>query len=254
MPDFSIKPATDNVLNTTQSYINDYVVSKKKKLKSAYNDFMGITDFIGEENVFDIFNCVEEIETATEYGYSQQKSIGQKPVLTYTGEGLKQYTLNVLLNYKYCRPDYIIEKLKENAALELPFSYYQGDKYIGEYVITRINEKLKDTYKGVTLNAEISVDILECPVLQDEEYEQQTKTTPDISADIKSVSETGIKTPVSVIKDTAEDVFARITDIAADKALRTAGSYLNGTFPIYSIIPILLYFPAAIIGGMDGIL
>ncbi len=229
MPDFTIKPVSTNpVTSQVASYVNNFVDAKKNQLKNAYNDFMGITEFIGETNVFDIFNCVEEIETSSEYGYTQQKGIGQKPTLVYTGEGLKKYSLNIKLNHKFCRPDYIIEQLKAQAALHTPFSYFQGDEYIGEYVITNVSEKKTDIYKSVTLNAEVTVDILECPSDEVEEFEQQTKTNPDIPADAVSVTDTTIKTPVEVAKDVAGDVFSRLSENAVDKALRTAGSYING--------------------------
>lgn len=237
MPDFTVKPVSTNPIASIagsyiNSYVNGFIDSKKQKLKNAYNNFMGITEFIGETNVFDILNCVEEIETSSEYGYTQQKGIGQKPKLVYTGEGLKQYSLSVKLNHKYCRPDYIIEQLKAEAAAHTPFSYFQGDVYIGEYVITRVNERKTDVYKSVTLNAEITVDILECPPVEAEEFEQQTKTNPDIPTDAVSVTDTAIKTPVDIVKDAAGDVFSRLTEKAVDKALRTGTSYLNGTLPI----------------------
>ena len=229
MPDFTIKPVSTNpVTSQVASYVNNFVDAKKNQLKNAYNDFMGITEFIGETNVFDIFNCVEEIETSSEYGYTQQKGIGQKPTLVYTGEGLKKYSLNIKLNHKFCRPDYIIEQLKAQAALHTPFSYFQGDEYIGEYVITNVSETKTDIYKSVTLNAEVTVDILECPSDEVEEFEQQTKTNPDIPADAVYVTDTKINTPVEVAKDVAGDVFSRLSENAVDKALRTAGSYING--------------------------
>lgn len=237
MPDFTVKPVSTNPITSIagsyiNSYVNGFIDSKKQKLKNAYNNFMGITEFIGETNVFDILNCTEQIETSSEYGYTQQKGIGQKPKLVYTGEGLKQYSLNVKLNHKYCRPDYIIEQLKAEAEAHTPFSYFQGDLYIGEYVITRVNERKTDVYKSVTLNAEITVDILECPSVEAEEFEQQTKTNPDIPADAVSVTDTAIKTPVDIAKDAAGDVFSRLTEKTVDKALRTGTSYLNGVLPI----------------------
>lgn len=237
MPDFTVKPVSTNPITSftgsyINSYVNSFIDSKKLKLKNAYNNFMGITEFIGETNVFDILNCTEQIETSSEYGYTQQKGIGQKPKLVYTGEGLKQYSLNVKLNHKYCRPDYIIEQLKAEAAAHTPFSYYQGDLYIGEYVITRVNERKTDVYKSVTLNAEITVDILECPSDASEEFEQQTKVNRSMPLDAKSVTDTTIKPPVDVAKDVAGDVFSRLTEKAVDKALRTGTSYLNGSLPI----------------------
>lgn len=222
MPDFSIKPAAS-------SAINQYKKSTTNKVKKAYADFMGEISFIGETDVFEILNCAEELETSTEYGYTQQKGIGQKPVLVYTGEGLKQYSLPIKLHHSYCRPDYILEELKLKATEHEAFSYFQGEKYIGEYVITNIAEKLINTHQGVTLYAEITVDILENPNVKDEEFQQQTKTNKQIPHDAKTVSEKVSKTPVKITKDTGIDVFKKLTEKAVDTALRNANSYLSGT-------------------------
>lgn len=222
MPDFSIKP-------TASTAVNSYKNSKINQAKKAYADFMGEISFIGETNVFDILNCAEELETSTEYGYSQQKGIGQKPVLVYTGEGLKQYSLPIKLHHSYCRPDYIIEELKLKAGAHEAFSYFQGEKYIGEYVIANIAEKLINTYQGVTLYAEITVDILESPDIEDEEFQQQTKTNNEIPADAQTVSGKVPKTPVESVKNIGSDVFNKLTDDALNSALRKANSYIDGT-------------------------
>lgn len=222
MPDFSVKPAVTTAFKSYKS-------EKTSQLKKAYSDFMGEITFIGEENVFDILSCTEELETSTEYGYSQQKGIGQKPVLVYNGEGLKQYSLPVKLHHSYCRPDFILEQLKMKGSEREPFSYFQGEKYIGEYVIEKITEKIVNAYQGVTLYAEIIVDILEFADLEDEEFEQQTKTNVEITSDVKSVSNDIPKTPVELVKDTGNDVFKKLTDDAVNQALRTAKSYLDGT-------------------------
>lgn len=222
MPDFSIKPEASSAINT-------YKNSTTSKVKKAYADFMGVNSFIGETNVFEILNCAEELETNTEYGYAQQKGIGQKPILVYTGEGLKQYSLPIKLHHSYCRPDYILEELKLKAKEHDAFSYFQGEKYIGEYVIINIAEKLINTYQGVTLYAEITVDILECPDMEDEEFQQQTKAEVEIPNDAQTVNGNLPKTPVEAAKDTGKDVFNKLTEKAVDTALRSANSYLSGT-------------------------
>lgn len=222
MPDFSIKPAVTTAFN-------NYKTDKLNRIKKKYADFMGEITFIGEENVYDILSCSEELETTTEYGYSQQKGIGQKPVLVYNGEGLKQYSLPIKLHHSFCRPDFILEQLKLKASEREPFSYYQGEKYIGEYVIEKITEKIVNAYLGVTLYAEITVDIIEAADLDDDEFEQQTKTNVEITPDVKSVTDNIPKTPVELAKDIGKDVFSKLTKSYADKALRTAKSYLNGT-------------------------
>ena len=222
-PDFSVKP---KVTSKIQS-IRDVNMTR---INAALANVLG-KPFIGEDNVFDIFNEVEKRRDASEYGYSEQKSIGQKPVLTYTGEGLKKYSLTVMLHHSYCRPDYIIQELKAKAATGESFSYYQGQKYIGEYVITNIDIDTIDEYKNVTLCAELNVEFLECiEELEDEEYEQQTKTQVEIPEDkIKSVSNSAPMTPVEAIKANPASVFETLTESVIDKALRNAESYVNSS-------------------------
>lgn len=222
-PDFAIKPKITSTIKSIQQ-------TNLNRINAALGDILG-KPFVGEENVFDIFNEVETYRYGSEYGYSQQKSIGQKPVLTFTGEGLRKYSLSILLHHSYCRPDYIIQELNAKAASGEPFSYYQGQKYIGEYVISNIDVNPVDMYRNVTLCAELNVEIIESiEELEDEEYEQQTKTQVEIPEDkIKSVSSSAPKSPVEVIKSNPASVFETLTESAIDKALRNAESYVNSS-------------------------
>lgn len=223
MPDFSIKPK----ISSTIKSIGDTNITR---INAVLNNALG-KPFVGEENVFDILNEIDNLRENYEYGYSEQKSIGQKPVLTYTGEGLKNYSFSITLHHTYCRPDYIIQELKAKAALGEAFSYYQGQKYIGEYVIKNIEINTIDQYKNVTLCAELSVELLEyIEELEDEEYEQQTKTQVEIPEDkIKSVSNSAPMTPIEAIKASPISVFETLTESVIDKALRNAESYVNSS-------------------------
>ena len=223
MPDFSVKPKiADKIKGIGETNMS--------RVNAAMNSILG-KPFIGEENVFDILNEVESLRENSEYGYSEQKSIGQKPVLTYTGEGLKKYSFNITLHHAYCRPDYIIQELKAKAALGEAFSYYQEQKYIGEYVITNIETDTIDIYKNVTLCAKLSVEILESiQEFEDEDYAQQTKTQVEIPEEkVKEVSSVVPQTPVNVVKSTAASIFDTLTEKAIDMALRNAESYINST-------------------------
>lgn len=221
MPDFDIKPAVNNVLSQVQAGV-------KRNAEYIYERLLGTHSFIGENNVFDILNYVENSESDTEYNYSRQKSIGEKPTLIYTGEGLKQFHLKIRLHFSFCRPDYIIEQLKLKAKEHKSFSYYQGKNYIGEYVITRVNERILDVYDGVTLNAEVNLDILECCNNMEETYSQQTKTKVSTYKNIRYTDDKKVLEPVKIASST-KDIFSRLTEKTINLALRVGKSYLSGT-------------------------
>lgn len=223
MPDFSVKPKI-------QSTIKSIADTNLNRINARYNELFG-RPFVGETNVFDILNEVESRRKSQSFGYSEQKGIGQRPRLNYTGEGLKQYSLSITLHHSYCRPDYIIQQLEEKAASGESFSYYQGSKYIGEYVISNVEVNTIDEYQNVTLCAEVSIELLESvDDVENEEFEQQTKKTVEITEDkIKSVSVVPPPTPVDMVLSRTENIFDTITEDVIDKTLRNAESYINST-------------------------
>lgn len=226
MPDFSIKPKI-----TTK--VKDIAETNISRLNAAYNNYLG-RPFVGETNIFDILNEAENRRESNSFGYSEQKAIGQKARLIYSGEGLKRYSLTVTLHYSFCRPDYIIEQLKTVSAGGEAFSYYQGQKYIGEYVISNFEVNTIDEFNNVTLCAELSLELTEAPQdEEDEEYEQQTKQTVNLpTSKIKSVTQNVPKTPVEVLQVSTGTVFDKLTDKAINMALRNAESYINSAIGV----------------------
>lgn len=222
MPDFTIKAKTTDFLSNTRSQLN-------QRASVALNNLLGGSVRIGENNIYEILDKIENCETETVYGYSQQKGIGQKPVPIYTGEELQTYSLNIKLHFDYCNPADIIARLKEKAKQQEVFSYFQDEKYIGEYVITKIGENILSKYQGVILYAEIVVDLLEVPQDEQETFEQQTKTEVEPPADVKIVSNNKFTNPVDFVKNNSDDIFATLTDKAIDNALRNAESYINSS-------------------------
>lgn len=222
-PDFSVKPKIANKIQSIRSV-------NTGRINAALGDILG-KPFVGEENVFDILNETEDRRYNCEYGYSEQKSIGQKPVLTFTGEGLKKYNFSITLHHSFCRPDYIIQELQAKGESGEPFSYYQGQKYIGEFVINNIDINPVDEYEDVTLCAVLGIEILEyIQELDDEDYDQQTKTQVEIPENkIKSLSTSVPTTPVEAIKSNPVSVFETLTETVIDKALRNAESYINSS-------------------------
>lgn len=223
MPDSTIKgKSPTTIFSNTQSQLN-------QRASAALNNLLGSSIRIGENNVYEIFDKIENCETETNYGYSQQKGIGQKPVPVFTGEELKAYSLNIKLHFDYCNPDNIIARLEEKAKQQEVFSYFQGDKYIGEYVITKIAKNILSKFENVTLYAEIVVDLLEVPQDENEEFEQQTKSEVEPPADAQTVTQSKFQNAVTVAKNTAGSVFERLTDKVIDEALRNAESYVNSS-------------------------
>lgn len=222
MPDFSIKPKANSVISEVKSQSNT-------RASAALSNLLGENRRIGEVDVFEILNVVENCETETTYGYSQQKGIGRKPVLVATGEELKSFSLNIKLHFDYCNPDDILTRLKEKAKAEESFSYFQGDKYIGEFVINKIHENVLSKYEDVILYAEITVDILEYCDPDEDEYEQQDKTKKETPADVQTVTKDKYKKPVDYVKNNKEDIFSTLSDKVINKALRNAESYINSS-------------------------
>lgn len=212
--------------------LNSIANSVKNQTSARYNatlnNFFGSNVKIGEKDVFEILSKIENFESETEQGYTEQKAIGRKPTLVAQGEALKKFSLNIKLHASFCNPDEIIRKLEEKVKLKEPFSYYQGERYIGEYVVNKVRSNLLDQINGITIYAEITVDLLEDFDDADEEFQSQTKTTPKLE-NIQTVQETTYKSPVDFVKKQWTDIFARLTDKVIDDAMQKAESYVNSS-------------------------
>lgn len=182
---------------------------------------------IGEFNVLDILSKVENLSTETEYGYSEQKAIGEKPSLVAKGEGLNRYSLPIKLHINYCDPDKIISGLEEIARNNEVFPYFQADNYVGEFVISKVAKNIIEQYNGKTFYAEIVVDLIEAAEKK-EGYSQQTKTSKNPTKTLKSVNSVSFVEPVNVVASSSASFFDNLTDSALDKALRQTDNYITG--------------------------
>lgn len=212
--------------------LNSLATSVKNQTSDRYNaalnNFFGSDVKIGEKDVFEILSKIENFESETEQGYTEQKAIGRKPTLVAQGEVLKKYSLNIKLHASFCNPDEIISKLEEKVKLREQFSYYQGERYIGEFVVNKVRSNLLDQINGKTIYAEINVDLLEVFDDADEEFQSQEKTPPKLE-NIQEVQETTYKSPVDFVKKQGSNIFAKLTDKVVDKAMRTAEGYINSS-------------------------
>lgn len=212
--------------------LNSLATSVKNQTSDRYNaalnNFFGSDVKIGEKDVFEILSKIENFESETEQGYTEQKAIGRKPTLVAQGEVLKKFSLNIKLHASFCNPDEIISKLEEKVKLREQFSYYQQERYIGEFVVNKVRSNLLDQINGKTIYAEITVDLLEVFDDADEEFQPQEKTTPKLE-NIQEVQETTYKSPVDFVKKQGSNIFAKLTDKVVDKAMRTAEGYINSS-------------------------
>ena len=198
-------------------------------LYTDYNEFSeqsSTTTKVGVDDVLEIFSKTEVQATDTEYGYSEQKAIGQKATILATGEALKRYSLPIKLHHFFCDPAQIINDLKEKASNSEVINYFQADSFIGKYVISKISENMIERYQDKILCAEITVELLESPSSKDKEFKSQTKTSKQPSGNIKKV-ETKPQAAVRKVTEQTKSTFDLLTDEALNIALRQGDSYLN---------------------------
>lgn len=127
-----------------------------------------------------IFNRTENLEYTKEYKYIEQQGITGKPSIVAGGENLKSFPLNIKLHYSFCNPQNIIDEIEEKAENREVINYFQNGKYIGDYVINRLHVNSEQKIDDVLIYAEIEVELLENPD-SITEFEQQTKTQPNIT-------------------------------------------------------------------------
>ncbi|MDD3236805.1 MAG: hypothetical protein PHV37_01750 [Candidatus Gastranaerophilales bacterium] len=194
-----------------------------------YNEFKPepiIPQKVGVDDVIEIFSKTETQATEVDYGYTEQKGIGQKPTLIATGEGLKKYSLPIKLHHSFCHPGQIIKDLELKAENCEIIDYFQQDNYIGKYVISKIAKNTIEQYLDTILCADLTVDLIEAPSKQDEEFKQQNKKKTQPTGELKKV-ETKPQKAVRNIVNKTQNFYETLTDNVLDTALRKADSYLN---------------------------
>lgn len=182
-----------------------------------------------------------------EISYTQQKGIGAKPSIIQAGETLQTHSLPLKLHSNFCDPDEIINKLEQRAKNKEPFQYFQGEAYEGLYVITKV---LRDTISrrndGSVICADLTVELLEVPIDEEEEFQQQKKEEKKPQSKLQKVREKlkvpeKLKKSLNLIPDSIkakglgylDDMSnglaseALSSDSLLDVALRNTQSYLN---------------------------
>lgn len=188
-----------------------------------------------------------ENETNTvEMTYTQQKGIGAKPTLLAAGETLRTYSLPLKLHSSFCSPQKILDELEEKVRNKETFLYFQGDRYKGRYVINKVSANTVSRIGGSIVCAELTVDLLESPFEEGEEFLQQTKTVKKPAGKLQTLRKK-LQVPVK-LKNTLDKIPDSIkakglgylddktsglasealkSDSLLDIALRNVRSYLN---------------------------
>lgn len=181
----------------------------------------------GEDDVLEILEKKHQHLTENQYTYTEQKGITGKPDIIAGAESVKRYNFPVILHFSFCNPDKIIKGLEEKAKNKETFDYFDGENFLGRFVIENISTNKLSTYQGRTLSAELSVSLLEAPEDEEKEYSQQDKQNKKPQGNIKEVKPKIVQPPVKTDVMPNTGIFEKLTDSALNKALRQGESYLN---------------------------
>lgn len=129
-----------------------------------------------------ILNRTEAQDCSKEYKYNEQEGIGGKPSIIAGGENLRKYNLKIKLHGKFCNPDKVIREIEEKAEKKEIINYFQGNEYIGDFVINRFYKNIVQRVQGAIFYAEIEIELLENPD-SITEFEQNNVKAEEITAE-----------------------------------------------------------------------
>mgnify|MGYP002856404620 FL=1 len=111
----------------------------------------------------------------TSYTYAQHDRIGNKPILQYLGQNLKQENIKLNFHRSFCVPEEEIKKLTDAADKALPLKFIKGNgDYIGIFVIEEIGQTVEQTTpEGDLLSVQIDARLKEYAGKIIEEDEQK---------------------------------------------------------------------------------
>ena len=170
------------------------------------------------KNALEALQNSEKETNIVEMGYTQQKGIGAKPTLLSTGEVLKSFNLPLKLHYTFCNPQKIIDELEQMVLNRETFLYFQGDRFVGRFVVNKTETNTISRIGGNIVCAELTVSLLEAPFEDDEVFKQQKKEKKQPSGNIETVKPV-IQTPVKL---------KNITDKIPDSIKVRGLGYLDG--------------------------
>lgn len=237
MPQLSGSISKTDVSGPSGEMLNSIKGTLGNRVDTLFGNIFGGKVRLGEPDVTEILSRIETAAEENNYKYTVQTGITGKSSLVKGADELKTIPLEIELHHQFCRPDVIIRELKKKAKTQEPFDYYQQKTYLGQFLIQKIDTEIFNKIDGIITHAKVTVELLECPPQTPEEFEQQTKKA---AMNPKEIPETPpkITKPSDLLTATPGDIWDTLSDMAIDKALRKAGSYINGT--IGGIIPAVL--------------
>lgn len=131
-------------------------------------------------SLLEILERTENESYTKEVQYTQQQGITGKPTIVAGNENLKEFPLKIKLHYSFCNPQKIIDEIETKITNHEVIDYFVGAKYIGKYVIKKIEPVIVERINGTITCAEISVDLLESGT-KNTKFEQQSKLSQKIN-------------------------------------------------------------------------
>ena len=138
------------------------MVQSSEKLKQNYE-------------LLKILSRVQNYTVKKEYTYNEMDGINSKPAIQRGGENLLEYTLKVPLHINFCNPEEWISIVKNQAKTGEPFDWVYNGKYMGQFVISTVEENICNRIKEIIIYAELTVTLLENPV--DAEFKEQDESS-----------------------------------------------------------------------------
>ena len=154
-------------------------------------------------NFAQILSKAESIELTTEYKVNEHETIGGKPHISVGGEILKRYSLPLKLHASFCKPQEILEEIEYLASTRTTINYFQYDKYIGDFVIERVQQKIKQVILNAVFYAEVTIDLVENPdsITEFEEQDEGENITAETVSENSNIMNDFVEKTQNLIKN-----------------------------------------------------
>lgn len=129
--------------------------------------------------VFKVLSGPVALDTSSLVEFAEHKLIEGKPRLQFMGEGLDTISIQIEFHSQFCKPENELSKLRaaktRHQALAL---VYGNGRYKGRYVITDLNESLRQTsQRGDIISLEVRLTLKEWVDIKPLETKKQQKQT-----------------------------------------------------------------------------
>ncbi|MBR1754497.1 hypothetical protein IJ732_06635 [bacterium] len=108
-----------------------------------------------------IFARAEEIQYEKNIHYTETTAISGKTYLGSSLEGLKKISLKIYLHCSFCNPQEVIDEIENYSKNKKVFDYFQNEKYMGEFLITKYDVSLTQVFNETLICAIINVQLTE---------------------------------------------------------------------------------------------